>query len=156
MQNNPARVNDRTEATRDPIDRTEATRNRTEATRRDGASSVSASRSQSVAPATGERVPNPEIGTPYLPEQASTNASQRWRAIQAEFVDDPRRSVADAHALVGELMERIVANFSEQRDALERQWSTGDEASTEDLRVCLQHYRAFFGRLLPAMPEQER
>ena len=31
---------------------------------------------------------------------------------------------------------------------LEEQWARGEEASTEDLRVALQHYREFFQRLL--------
>jgi hypothetical protein len=33
---------------------------------------------------------------------------------------------------------------------LEQQWSRGQEASTEDLRVALMHYREFFDRLLAA------
>jgi hypothetical protein len=31
---------------------------------------------------------------------------------------------------------------------MEKQWSRGDENSTEDLRLALQQYRAFFSRLL--------
>jgi hypothetical protein len=65
-------------------------------------------------------------------------------------VDDPRRAVDEANELVGELMQRIVQRFGEERAALEGQWSRGDDVSTEDLRVCLQSYRAFFSRLLPA------
>jgi len=34
--------------------------------------------------------------------------------------------------------------------SLERQWDRGDNVSTEDLRVALQRYRTFFGRLLNA------
>lgn len=110
---------------------------------------------QSAAPASGEAVPQRDFGTPYLPEQASSEAMARWQLIQGSFVDDPRQSVADAHELVSELMERIVSAFSSQRDTLERHWSTGQEVSTEELRICLQNYRAFFGRLLPAMPTDD-
>lgn len=88
--------------------------------------------------------------TPYLPGQTSVEAGDRWKRVQAEFVDDPRKSVSQAHELVSELMQRIVDAFSHERDNLEQQWSKGDSVSTEDLRVCLQRYRAFFSRLLPS------
>jgi len=89
--------------------------------------------------------------TPYLNDQASSQANERWRRVQAEFVDDPRKSVAEAHELVGDLMQRIVDSFAQERKQLEGQWSKGDNVSTEDLRVCLQRYRAFFSRLLPSV-----
>jgi hypothetical protein len=93
--------------------------------------------------------PTEEFRTSYLPEKDSTQASQRWQRIQGEFVDDPRKSVGEAHELVGELMQRIVDSFANERRELENQWSKGGDVSTEDLRVCLQRYRAFFSRLLP-------
>jgi hypothetical protein len=92
-----------------------------------------------------------EANTSYLPEQTSSQASERWQRIQSEFVDDPRRSVTQAHELVGELTQRIVDAFAKERSDLERQWSKGDSVSTEDMRVCLQRYRAFFSRLLPSV-----
>lgn len=88
--------------------------------------------------------------TPFLAEQTSAQAGARWQEILAEFVDDPRRAVGDAHQLVSQVMQRIVDDFTRERDNLEGQWSKGDDVSTEDLRVCLQSYRAFFARLLPA------
>lgn len=93
---------------------------------------------------------NPEHGTSYLPDPALGQAGARWQQIQAGFVDDPRRSVAEAHKLVDDLMERIVQEFTRERGALEQQWSKGEQVSTEDLRICLQRYRSFFNRLLPA------
>lgn len=90
------------------------------------------------------------LGTSYLPDPALGQAGARWQQIQAGFVDDPRRSVAEAHKLVDDLMERIVQEFARERSALEQQWSKGEEVSTEDLRICLQRYRSFFNRLLPA------
>jgi hypothetical protein len=90
-----------------------------------------------------------DIGTPYLPDQTSAQTGERWQTIQGEFVDDPRRSVTEAHALVSEVMQRVVDTFAQERADLERQWSGGEDVSTEDLRVCMQRYRAFFTRLLP-------
>ena len=47
-------------------------------------------------------------------------------------------------------MQRLAETFSEERSRLESQWDSGEDASTEDLRVALQRYRSFFDRLLSA------
>lgn len=72
----------------------------------------------------------------------------RWHALQARFVDDPRKTVHDADSLVAELLQELARNFSEARTNLEGQWDRGDDVSTEDLRLTLQRYRSFFERLL--------
>jgi hypothetical protein len=72
----------------------------------------------------------------------------RWRDIQADFVDHPREAMKDADALVAGLMQQLAKTFADERAQLEAQWSRGDDVSTEDLRVSLQRYRAFFERLL--------
>jgi hypothetical protein len=38
--------------------------------------------------------------------------------------------------------------FNRERQSLEGQWSRGDDVSTEELRLALRRYRAFFDRLL--------
>ena len=72
----------------------------------------------------------------------------KWREIQADFVDHPRQAMKDADALVAGLMQQLAKTFADERAQLEAQWSRGDDVSTEDLRVSLQRYRAFFERLL--------
>jgi len=72
----------------------------------------------------------------------------RWRDVQADFVDHPRQAMQDADALVAGLMQQLAKTFADERSQLEAQWSRGDDVSTEDLRVSLQRYRAFFERLL--------
>jgi hypothetical protein len=72
----------------------------------------------------------------------------RWDAIQTGFVDEPRRAVEQADALVAELMKRLAEVFSRERSQLEEKWGQDRDVSTEDLRVALQRYRSFFGRLL--------
>jgi molecular chaperone GrpE (heat shock protein) len=101
-------------------------------------------------PAATPSVAEAEHDAPYLPGQTSQQANERWQRVQAEFVDDPRKSVSEAHELVSELVQRIVDSFTHERDNLEGTWSRGDSVSTEDLRVCLQRYRMFFSRLLPS------
>jgi hypothetical protein len=73
-----------------------------------------------------------------------------WEEIQRRFVDEPRACVAQADSLVSDLMQRLTAGFSNERTKLEQQWDRGDDVSTEELRVALMRYRAFFERLLTA------
>jgi hypothetical protein len=72
----------------------------------------------------------------------------RWDAVQSGFVDDPRDCVQKADGLVADLVQQLTTGFGQARSRLEEQWSRGEQASTEDLRVALQRYRSFFERLL--------
>ena len=72
----------------------------------------------------------------------------RWAGVQAAFVDDPKDCVQKADALVSDLVEQLTTEFAQTRSRLEEQWSRGKQASTEDLRLALMHYREFFERLL--------
>jgi hypothetical protein len=72
----------------------------------------------------------------------------RWRDIQAGFVDEPRSAVEQADQLVAQLMQRLAQSFSEQRTNLEKQWEAAERVSTEELRVAFTRYRSFFERLL--------
>jgi hypothetical protein len=87
--------------------------------------------------------------TPLFSEAEIGDWRSRWGDIQAEFVDEPRRSVQEADQLVASAMQRLAEGFANERASLEKQWDNGD-VSTEDLRTALQRYRAFFGRLLNA------
>ena len=71
-----------------------------------------------------------------------------WEEIQSRFVDEPRSSVEHADHLVEDLMRRLSTSFANERSRLESQWDSGDDVSTEDLRVALTRYRSFFERLL--------
>jgi hypothetical protein len=88
-----------------------------------------------------------EMG-PLLPADQSGNFRARWEKIQVGFVDEPRRAVEQADNLVAETMQRLAETFAKERGNLEHQWDHGSDVSTEDLRLALQRYRAFFGRLL--------
>ena len=72
----------------------------------------------------------------------------KWDAIQVGFVDEPRQAVERADSLVATAMQRLAEVFAEERARLEGQWDRGDNVSTEELRLALRRYRAFFGRLL--------
>jgi hypothetical protein len=91
----------------------------------------------------------------------------RWRELQARFVDSPSQTIAEADRLVDEVMQRRgypVADFEQRaadvsvdhphfapayrhaREIAER--NSRNEASTEDMRQALVHYRALFDDLL--------
>lgn len=86
--------------------------------------------------------------SPLFDEQALREFRLRWDQVQTSFVDEPRRAVEQANALVATVIQRITDQFSEERARLEKQWESGDNVSTEDLRQGFQRYRAFFDRLL--------
>jgi hypothetical protein len=81
-------------------------------------------------------------------EDQTSTLRRRWSDIQAGFVDEPRKAVEQADSLVAETMQRLAQTFASARHGLEQQWDRGEDVTTEDLRVTLQRYRAFFDRLL--------
>jgi hypothetical protein len=90
-----------------------------------------------------------EHGTHALfPGDRVNSLRHEWSDIQAAFVDAPREAVQRADALVANTMKQIAEVFAAERQGLEGQWDRGDNVTTEDLRVALQRYRAFFDRLL--------
>jgi hypothetical protein len=91
----------------------------------------------------------------------------RWRTVQAKFVDDPKGAVSDADALVEQVMKargypvadfdqraadlsvhhpRVVENYRAARDIAMRH--RRGEATTEDLRQAMVYCRALFQDLL--------
>jgi hypothetical protein len=97
-----------------------------------------------------------------------------WRATQAHFVDDPSAAIGEADRLVTDVMKargypigdfeqraadvsvdhpRLVENYRGARDTALR--NERGQASTEDLRQAMVHYRALFEDLLETgTPEQ--
>ena len=72
----------------------------------------------------------------------------RWEKVQVGFVDNPRVAVQQADELVAAVIKQLAEVFAQERSKLEHEWDKGDDVSTEDLRVALRRYRAFFDRLL--------
>ena len=103
---------------------------------------------------------------PLSPESRERYA-RRWQSTQTRFVDDPTGAVAEADQLVQEVMqergyptkdfERRVSDISVDHPNLVEKYRTADgiarasergEASTEDMRHSVRHYRALFAELL--------
>ena len=114
-----------------------------------------AGRSERHEPESSAESPEPEAAAseqaePLFPSDQSDSFTSRWQEIQTSFVDEPRDAVADADALVADLMQRLAGSFEQERERLEAQWDRSDDVSTDDLRVALTRYRSFFDRLLSA------
>jgi hypothetical protein len=86
--------------------------------------------------------------TALFSNDETSKLRSEWDSIQVGFVDEPRQAVEKADALVAGAMKRLAEGFAAERDRLEKQWDRGDSVSTEELRLALRRYRAFFGRLL--------
>jgi hypothetical protein len=98
---------------------------------------------------------------------ARSDFSNRWRGVQSQFVDDPEGTVVQADRLLSEVMKARgypVENFEERAaillvdhplvienyragHAIAIRRSQG-QASTEDLRKAMIHYRLLFDELL--------
>ena len=81
----------------------------------------------------------------------TASAGGPWNEIQAMFVDDPRASIERAASLVNDQAEALIQSVRERQRSMQSAWQA-DDAGTEELRVALQHYRAFWNSLedLPA------
>jgi hypothetical protein len=75
---------------------------------------------------------------------------ERWRSVQALFVDDPPRAVSEADHLVDDLTQAISNRFRQHTNSIAEANKRGDEDATEQLRLAFQRYRSLFHRLLDA------
>jgi hypothetical protein len=82
----------------------------------------------------------------------AASAGGPWNEIQAMFVDDPRASVERAAGLVNDQVEALIRSFTERQRSALSAWEP-DDAGTEELRIALQHYRAFWNRIVDFSPQ---
>jgi hypothetical protein len=109
-----------------------------------------------------------ELEIRELDADARDRYAERWRNTQRTFVDQPAAAVADADRLVAEVMhergypveedfERRAADISVDHPVVVENYRAAhaisvravhNDASTEDLRQALVHFRALFAELL--------
>lgn len=109
-----------------------------------------------------------------LTAAARSDFSGRWRAVQSQFVDNPKAAVSGADQLINEIMQArgypvsdfdqraadisvdhpvVVENYRAAHDIALRH--NRGQASTEDMRKAMVHYRALFDELLEDSPAIE-
>ena len=91
---------------------------------------------------------DPDDRAPLFDQGDAEGYRTRWSAIQTGFVDEPRKAVEEADALVAEVVKRLAEVFSDERGRMESAWDRNETVSTEDLRQAMRRYRSFFERLL--------
>lgn len=110
---------------------------------------------------------------PLTPDD-QTRFAQAWRETQARFVDEPAAATAEADRLIADLMGvrgYPVRDFEQQADDISVHYpnvvenyraahaislsSARGEASTEELRTAMIHYRALFDELLETKATDE-
>jgi hypothetical protein len=76
--------------------------------------------------------------------------NRRMERAVGGFVDDPRRAVREADAVLDEAVRRLTRMMEERRDSLRGSWrgDNGDKTGTEELRVALTRYRDLTRELL--------
>jgi hypothetical protein len=108
-----------------------------------------------------------ELELKPLSQDARERYLQQWQVTQGRFVDDPTGAVSEADELVQRVMrdrgypvddfEQRAADISVAHPELVEKYRTANgiarasergEASTEDLRHSVRHYRALFVELL--------
>jgi hypothetical protein len=104
--------------------------------------------------------------------------STRWESVQCRFVDSPKGAVTEADDLVSSLMKargypvsdfdqraadisvdhpRVVENYRSAHEIALRVAKVGkDEATTEELRTAMIHYRSLFEELVQVPVGVER
>jgi hypothetical protein len=101
-----------------------------------------------------------------LPPERGAQYVSRWRNVQARFVDDPEHALGDADTLVSEVMqvrgypmgdfEQRAADISVEHAGTVEHFRTAHaitgrasrgEATTEDMREAMLHYRTLFEEL---------
>ena len=110
-----------------------------------------------------------------LSDDARERYASEWQDVQQRFVDEPDRAVRDADGLVQRVMadrgypmenfEQASADVSVDHPDVVENYRTGHallaahddgQASTEDLRQAMVHYRALFADLLAEERVHER
>lgn len=102
-----------------------------------------------------------------LPAAERQRYAEEWQQVQRRFVDDPRGAVGEAHTLVQRVMQsrgypmgefdrqaedlsvhypNVISNYRQAHEISLRHGK--GQASTEDMRQAMVHYRSLFDELL--------
>ncbi|MFC4120460.1 hypothetical protein [Nonomuraea zeae] len=98
--------------------------------------------------------PAPVAPTVSLLGSDPADVRDRWRDLQACFVDDPRDAVQLADSLLGEVTASVHQALQSRISELQDLWKNAEHHDTEQLRLALRSYRDVMHRLLPLADEQ--
>jgi hypothetical protein len=129
--------------------------------------SESPTRREAEAELQGRQERHRELDLQPLPAETRNRYVDEWRDVQARFVDDPERSIAEADLVIQAVMrergypvedfEQRAADVSVEHPEVVSNYRAAHaisvahergRATTDDLRQALIHYRALFNELL--------
>jgi hypothetical protein len=88
-----------------------------------------------------------EEGRSLLQPGFADTFQQRWREIQANFVDDPHESVREADQFADEIVNNLTTALTDRKHSLDERWQAEKE-NTEELRLAMRGYRELLDRLI--------
>jgi hypothetical protein len=156
----PPAADDAVDGQADPLSMTEGDRGANDMDRQSAQSvqqaSAGADGASADLPADGrpdsEETTDQTVTGPLMSGADVDQLMVRWREVQLQFVDDPRRSVNDAAQLVSLAANQVTSLLRDQVGALDQNRSSvdadGDEPDTERLRNLMRRYHALLDRML--------
>lgn len=88
-----------------------------------------------------------EEGQSLLQPGFADTFQQRWREIQANFVDDPHETVREANQFADEVVNTLTTALTDRKHSLDERWQAEKE-NTEELRLAMRGYRELLDRLI--------
>jgi hypothetical protein len=88
-----------------------------------------------------------EEGQSLLQPGFADTFQQRWREIQANFVDDPHETVREADQFADEVVNNLTTALTDRKHSLDERWQAEKE-NTEELRLAMRGYRELLDRLI--------
>ena len=82
----------------------------------------------------------------FVDHATTSDFERRWHTVQADFVEDPRRAVGEAGALVADLMDHVGKNLRQRRSELGK--ARDGESDTETMRQEFRRYKDLMNRML--------
>lgn len=95
-----------------------------------------------------EREPQASPTRPgLLPDEDRATLANRMQQVEEAFVDDASAAVRQADEVVTDLVGQVRAALDRRVSDHRGEWEHEDEATTEQLRGVLQHYRVLFDEI---------
>lgn len=80
----------------------------------------------------------------WIDHSSRSEFERRWHEIQSDFIEDPRRAVAEAGGLMADLMDHIGKNLRSRRSEMDRK---SGESDTEAMRIEMRRYKSLMSQL---------
>jgi hypothetical protein len=94
-----------------------------------------------------EQRPSPPVPCPLFPVEDIDRFRRRWEAMAATFDADPAGSLAEADALVADMIRTLAEDLADGRDRMDDRRRRRVRVDEEDLRAAFERYGSVVRRL---------